>query len=47
MSGVGPMVGEFGGASCGGTHLRREVLGNVEDFHAKVEGIAKDARIVD
>ena len=47
MSGVGPMVGEFGGAGGGGAHLGGEVLGDVEDFHAKGEGIAKDARIVD
>jgi hypothetical protein len=37
-------VGEFGRACSRGTHLGREVLGDVEDFHAKVEGIAKDAR---
>jgi hypothetical protein len=40
------MVGEFGGASGGGAHLGREVLGDVEDFHAKkVESIAKDAGV--
>jgi hypothetical protein len=42
VTGRRPTVGEFGGASGGGTHLGREVLGDVEDFHATVEGIAKD-----
>ena len=45
MTGLRPMVGEFGGASGGGAHLGREVLGEVEDFHAKVESIAKDAGV--
>ena len=29
---------EFGGAGGGGAHLGRKVLGDVEDFHAKLEG---------
>jgi hypothetical protein len=37
-------MGEFGGASGRCAHLGREVLGDVQDFHAMVEGIAKDAR---
>jgi hypothetical protein len=44
VTGMGPVVGKFGGAGGGRAHLGREVLRDVEDFHAKVEGIAKDAR---
>jgi hypothetical protein len=40
MSSLGPVVGEFSGAGGGCAHLGREVLGDVEDFHATVEGIA-------
>ena len=43
MSGLGPMLGKFCGAGGGCAHLGRDVLGDVEDFHAKVEGIAKAA----
>src|SRR4051812_43397251 len=41
VSSFGPVVGEFGGAGSRRTHLGREVLGDVKDFHANVEGTAK------
>ena len=42
VSSLRPMVCQFGGAGGGGAHLGREVLGDVEDFHAKVESIVKE-----
>jgi hypothetical protein len=30
------VTGEFGGAGSGRTHLGREVLGNVKNFHASL-----------
>jgi hypothetical protein len=44
VSGLGPMLGQFGGTGRGRAHLGREVLGDVENFHAKVEGNAKGAK---
>jgi len=41
---LGPMLGQFGATGRECTHLGREVLGDVENFHAKVEGIAKGAK---
>ncbi len=38
MTGLGPVMGEFGGACGGRAHLRREVLRDVEDLHASLEG---------
>ena len=42
VTGLRPAMSEFGGAGGGRAHLGREVLGDVEDFHAKVEGIVKE-----
>ena len=42
VPGLRPVLCEFGGTGGGGAHLGREVLGDVEDFHAKVEGIANE-----
>ena len=41
VTGLGPVMSEFGRACSGRAHLGREVLGDVENFHAKVESIAK------
>ena len=41
VSGLGPVVREFRGTGRRCAHFRREVLRDVKDFHATVEGIAK------
>jgi len=40
MARLGPMLGEFGGTGGGRAHLRREILRNVKDLHANLEGIS-------
>jgi hypothetical protein len=39
------VLGEFGGASGGGAHLGREILRDVENFHAKLEGYRSEGRL--
>ena len=41
VSRLGPVISKFSGAGRWGAHFGREVLGDVKDFHATVEGTAK------
>ena len=41
MSSAGPVIGKFRCARRGRTHFRREILGDVKNFHVKVKVIAE------
>ena len=43
MSSAGPVLSKFHSARRGRAHFRGEILGEVEDFHAKVKVISEPA----